>query len=1362
MRARVICAAAAALLALGCGKNGDSKKDEPSRCAGVVCTASDPCHDAGVCDPATGTCSNPAKPNGAHCDDGDACTQSDTCQGGVCVGADRVVCTELDQCHDVGLCDPATGTCSNPLRDDGAHCDDGDACTQVDACHAGTCVGSSPVACSGTDQCHDAGTCDAVTGMCSNPAKTNGTACDDGNACTQSDTCVAGQCSGASPVVCVASDQCHDAGACDPSSGLCSNPARTNGAPCNDGNACTQLDTCQGGLCVGASPVACAAPDLCHDAGTCNPSTGACSTPGAGVSCVTWWPPVPTVSGIPGSTQTIALEFESTRDLQPVAVTAAGAPSWARLDADGLDSIAAAMRYRVVVDVAIPVGAAPGTYPQPIVIEDTTSGLSAASVSLFVQVTAPSAAAIPHEIALPSPDRVVFDELGTPVVRDELVVLLQQGLPDAAARIRDIAAGTGGVLIGAIPALDLFQLRYDLPDLAALATLRATVEGMVGVEVAPYHYLTAQDLATVPNDTCYASESWSESTPAGRNWALEAIRAPSAWDVETGTSAVVVGVIDTYLDGRHPDLAPNIAYEDPSRLTTTSSHGNHVAGTLCAAGDNGIGVSGVAWRCSLRLYDMAPVYLATTSGGTRSLYSAVGLAVKMYRAVEASARVVNISQGLAPKTGCSINRTPCEDPAAVRRVLRDVNPILLRPMLASPQTLWVFAAGNEGRDASLQSPASLATDPRVNAIAVAAVGYDQGHGMYQLESWSNYNVTTSTVEVAAPGGDSGGHAVLSTNAPGCRYQRTCGAVPACPIGDGRQYLERWGTSQAAPLVAGVAALILSKHPQYSPAKVKQCILRSASARESPIPGQDFGVVDAAAAVACPSSISGRVSGDVLAGVDVTVIGTVTRAAVTDANGNFTVTGLPNGPYIVRPSRAGYSFTPSSAQVTVADQDVSGVNFTASSVCVPSCAGKCGGVSNGCGGTCDGPCVAALGDPAVLSSTMPGGGNCWFTYPSHAVFTNASGTTWLATGEHHDCDTGVDRVVVYSRTAGSGTWTPSTPFSYAYSPTIYAWGMGMPGGLSIADVNGAPHILINNKRGWGVYSTGPSRGVYIRPNGASWTYTQDVTTDENLQIAEGNSSGAQYSGYNFSLVYDPAADLLRLFGSDGAWWATRYHAVSSTAAPGSATWSPLEGISTVTGAVDRGAIQSASQDLLAGEGVQAWVVPPSCAVAGRRLSGGSWGATFTLPLGFATCSSNSSDYWGIAMSSESLISQAGAPIIFVAGQSRVAGSAVTLKRIEPSGGSWSVTTRAMPSTWDSADEALWRAVESASGRLYILHVGPNRQDLMLYDWTADTDTLLRHTYGTMSWIDAERHAPAVLVWTESGGVALLEVADLTLP
>jgi len=114
----------------------------------------------------------------------------------LCAGTNPVVCTALDPCHDVGTCNPETGECSNPVKADGSSCSDGDACTQTDSCQAGACTGSNSVVCTASDPCHDAGVCNPGNGVCSNPAKADGSACSDGSACTQTDTCVAGTCTG--------------------------------------------------------------------------------------------------------------------------------------------------------------------------------------------------------------------------------------------------------------------------------------------------------------------------------------------------------------------------------------------------------------------------------------------------------------------------------------------------------------------------------------------------------------------------------------------------------------------------------------------------------------------------------------------------------------------------------------------------------------------------------------------------------------------------------------------------------------------------------------------------------------------------------------------------------------------------------------------------------------------------------------------------------------------------------------------------------------------------------------------------------------------------------------------------------------
>jgi len=169
-------------------------------------------------------CDLPAKPDWTGCADGNACTTYDSCQQGVCVGQSPVTCQALDQCHDAGTCAPLTGVCSNPNKVDGTACDDGSACTQTDSCQAGVCTGTNPIICDpNNNPCHE-NVCNGATGTCQDQQKQDGTTCNDSDACTQTDVCLNGACTGTNPVACTASDSCHGVGTCDSSTGVCSDP----------------------------------------------------------------------------------------------------------------------------------------------------------------------------------------------------------------------------------------------------------------------------------------------------------------------------------------------------------------------------------------------------------------------------------------------------------------------------------------------------------------------------------------------------------------------------------------------------------------------------------------------------------------------------------------------------------------------------------------------------------------------------------------------------------------------------------------------------------------------------------------------------------------------------------------------------------------------------------------------------------------------------------------------------------------------------------------------------------------------------------------------------------------------------------
>ncbi len=265
---------------------------------GNACTTGDACSDKG-CQPGQpincndlnpctsdsckdGACTS--TPNAAACDDNNPCTENDTCGGGSCKGTAVATCCKSDLgCDDknpctTDSCNVATGVCSSAPSSGGV-CNDGNACTTQDTCASGTCQGSK-LDCSGkADACHDA-VCNTTTG-CQAEVKLDGTPCDDKNACTVSDGCSSGNCTGSAKL-------CDDANtcttdSCDPNSG-CVNAANT--ASCDsDGSACT-TDVCQNKVCTVAIALVC--PKLACAANACDAKTGTCiaGTPlQAGTAC---------------------------------------------------------------------------------------------------------------------------------------------------------------------------------------------------------------------------------------------------------------------------------------------------------------------------------------------------------------------------------------------------------------------------------------------------------------------------------------------------------------------------------------------------------------------------------------------------------------------------------------------------------------------------------------------------------------------------------------------------------------------------------------------------------------------------------------------------------------------------------------------------------------------------------------------------------------------------------------------------------------------------------------------------------------------------------------------------------------------
>eukprot|EP01060_Flectonema_neradi_P012431 TRINITY_DN19249_c0_g2_i2.p1 TRINITY_DN19249_c0_g2~~TRINITY_DN19249_c0_g2_i2.p1 ORF type:complete len:3815 (+),score=837.64 TRINITY_DN19249_c0_g2_i2:5278-16722(+) len=251
-------------------------------CKDVTCTASDQCHDIGICQPTTGTCTDPAKSTGSVCSDGIATTFSDKCVDGSCIGTiscGGVTCSPSEGACHIAVCQD--NKCVESAKIDGASCNDQNASTVFDSCRNGRCIGEDRCAsliCEASDQCHLPGRCISATGLCTDPVKPEGVTCDDGDPTTLNDRCIAGVCTGTiicGGVECFAqSPQCHTSG-CD-DTGQCIDVIKADSTACNDGNWTTINDQCQTGICVG-TPDHCR-PNPCGSQQICSSQTGVGTT----------------------------------------------------------------------------------------------------------------------------------------------------------------------------------------------------------------------------------------------------------------------------------------------------------------------------------------------------------------------------------------------------------------------------------------------------------------------------------------------------------------------------------------------------------------------------------------------------------------------------------------------------------------------------------------------------------------------------------------------------------------------------------------------------------------------------------------------------------------------------------------------------------------------------------------------------------------------------------------------------------------------------------------------------------------------------------------------------------------------------
>ncbi|MES3025643.1 MAG: S8 family peptidase [Pseudomonadota bacterium] len=375
----------------------------------------------------------------------------------------------------------------------------------------------------------------------------------------------------------------------------------------------------------------------------------------------------------------------------------------------------------------------------------------------------------------------------------------------------------------------VFQLskKMSVGDVAALAAeLKA---GDASVEYAEPDRMMRRQMT--PNDPRYA-EQWHYFETAG------GLRLPLAWDKATGTG-VKVAVIDTgyrphadlsgqFLqgydfistaaigndgNGRDTDAsdtgdavtAGSCGGGQPTQDESSSWHGTHVAGTIAARTNNSVGVAGVAYNAKI-----VPVRVLGKCGGYTSdiadaiIWSAGGTVTNV-PANANPARVINMSLG---------GEGPCD--ATTQSAINNAR---------SRGAVIVVAAGNDNSDAGGFNPANC-----VGVTTVAAVNRSGGRAWY-----SNFG---SVVDVAAPGGDT------SVNANGILSTLNSGTT--APLADNYAFFQ--GTSMAAPHVAGVVALMLSKNNALTVAEVESKLKSTTRAFPATCTSCGTGIVDALAAV----------------------------------------------------------------------------------------------------------------------------------------------------------------------------------------------------------------------------------------------------------------------------------------------------------------------------------------------------------------------------------------------------------------------------------------------------------------------------------------------------------------------------------
>lgn len=420
----------------------------------------------------------------------------------------------------------------------------------------------------------------------------------------------------------------------------------------------------------------------------------------------------------------------------------------------------------------------------------------------------------------PATENIVMQG-GFGYVNNELLVTLDSA--DSLPQLKEYLTGIGGEVVGEIPLTADYQIM--LPGTYTekeLGTMIEQVKSLPYVERSSLNY--AFELEDASNQYYPDDKKWDDwDTTGGNNWNMKAIDAPGAWVYRNQMGPVNVGVIDGMFYTYHEDLK-NVFQEMPlGNVTdmgeeryngggnwTDQDHATHVSGIIGAEFNNRKGVCGVAPNVKLYGVDAySNIVMKYSNDGTSYVSDSYWMQIAMvYLVGEKHCQVINLSQEqgyFATKTMDDWNKNM----ASFIKRLHDKS---------KNEFVICKAAGNDAKDARkgiLSGIEDSEVESMIIVVGSAAVSgkhsyFGCKHDGYRVASHSNRG---SRVDVLAPGGDN-----ESTKFPDAQIYST--------IPGGYGYL--YGTSMAAPHVAGVAAMIFGIDPSFTAKEVKDIIVSTAT------------------------------------------------------------------------------------------------------------------------------------------------------------------------------------------------------------------------------------------------------------------------------------------------------------------------------------------------------------------------------------------------------------------------------------------------------------------------------------------------------------------------------------------------------